>query len=492
MKVLLVEPKSSTTYPPMGLMKFSRYHKLKGDEVSYVVGKDKPSFSCFWDKIYITSVFTYDFDNLIDTIQFYSENLFNFKNIQVGGIAATLLKDKIIKKTGVEVHSGLHNTPDPFLKDLAETDARYHYLLDCSPCIDNLPPDYEIVIGSTKYSKITDNSFFLFTTKGCPNSCSFCAVKTLEPTYVNYIPLKERIDLLRSEVGDRAGLLLLDNNIAASESFYKVISEIVECGYGVGEKMSYNKNGRTIYRNRFVDFNQGVDLRLLDKKKMKALSRIAINPLRLAFDNVGLTDDYKDKAQLAIACGINKLSNYMLYNYKDKPEDLYTRLEVNTDIVKNHGSDAVKIFSFPMRYSPIDRTNRTYVGKHWRRRQIRALQLILNATHGIVSHSLREYKDGQGFFYRAFGADMQEFIENLWMPFHYLINRDYFELDKKNIQDWRNDFRCLSKIDKIDFMELIQNGIAVDICKTKNRKILKILEHYEGEHTRVLQKESIK
>lgn len=486
MKVLLVEPKSSTTYPPMGLMKFARYHKLKGDDVTYIVGKNKDAKGQFWDKVYITSVFTYDFKNLLDTINYYSENLFNFENMFVGGIAATLLADKIKKDTGVNVHCGLQDDVDPFLVDLAHANQKYKYLFNCSPTIDNLPPDYEIVSKNSKYSKITDNAYFLYSTKGCPNNCGFCAVKKLEPTYVDYVPIKNRISILKDEIGDRAGLLFLDNNIAASDSFFRIIDEIVDCGYGCGEKMCYEKNGRKIYKHRYVDFNQGVDLRLLDRKKMEALSRIAINPLRLAFDSVDLACEYEEKAKLAIECGITKLSNYMLYNYKDSPEDLYARMEVNTDIIKKYGNENVKIFSFPMRYSPINKIDRSYIGKKWHKRQIRALQLILNATHGIVSHSLREYKEGKGFFYRAFGENEREFSENLWMPFHYLINRDYYELEHSNIKEWRKAFQALSVSELQGVKNWLQDGIHKESFNSKSRKLKEFMTHYEDEHTQVL------
>jgi hypothetical protein len=472
----------------MGLMKFARYHKLRGDDVTYVVGKNKDAYDQFWDKIYITSVFTYDFKNLLDTIKYYSGNLFNFENMSVGGIAATLLADKIHKSTGVEVHQGLQDDVDPFLEELAHTNSNYSYLLDCAPTIDNLPPDYELVSENSKYSKITDNSFFLYSTKGCPNNCGFCAVKKLEPTYVDYIPIKKRISILRDEIGDRAGLLFLDNNIAASDTFFRIIDEIVDCGYGSGEKMCYEKNGRKIYKHRSVDFNQGVDLRLLDKEKMGALSRIAINPLRLAFDSVDLACEYEEKMKLAIECGITKLSNYMLYNYKDSPEDLYARMEINTNIIKKYGNENVKIFSFPMRYSPINQTDRKYIGKQWRKRQIRAIQLILNATHGIVSHSLREYKEGKGFFYRAFGENEREFSENLWMPFHYLINRDYYELEHSDIQKWRDDFRSLSTSESQEVMDWLRDGVNKYHFKTKSGKLKSFMAHYENEHTQVIKK----
>lgn len=490
MKILLVEPKSSTSYPPMGLMKFARYHKLKGDDVTYVVGKDKDAFSKFWDKIYITSVFTYDYKNLIDTIEYYSGNLFNFDNMSVGGIAATLLADKIRAKTGVHVHEGLQDSVDDFLEELASSSPDYQYLHECAPTIDNLPPDYEIVASNEKYKKITDNAFFLYSTKGCPNSCGFCAVKTLEPRFVDYVPIKKRLKILRDEIGDRAGLLFLDNNIAASDTFFKIMDEIIDCGYGAGERMSYIKNGRKIYKNRFVDFNQGVDLRLLDKEKMTALSKIAINPLRLAFDNVGLAKQYEKKAKLAIDCGITKLSNYMLYNYKDAPEDLYARMELNTNIIKEMGNENVKIFSFPMRYAPIKQLDRKFLGDKWHKREIRAIQLILNATHGIVSHSLKEYSNGKGFFYRAFGEDRQHFMENIWMPFHYLINRDHFEFRNTNINDWRELFRSLSATELSWLKEQFSEGINNSPAQTSSKNLRKILEHYSGEHCQVLSKSS--
>lgn len=492
MKILLVEPKSSTTYPPLGLMKIGRYHKLKGDDVHYVVGMDKKAYSDFWDKIYITSVFTYDYKHLEKTIEFYSGNLFNFGNMIVGGVAATLLKNKIEHKTGVAVHSGLLDDHDEFLASVASSDKDYAYLLDSTPSIDNLPPDYSILPQKSGYEKVVDNSFFFYTTKGCPNNCGFCAVKQLEPKYVDYIPIKPRIDLMRKEVGDRAGLLLLDNNIAASKTYFRIIDEIIDCGYGKGEKMCYERNGRNIYKNRFVDFNQGVDLRLMDKKKMEYMAKIAIKPLRLAFDNMSISDDYIDKMEMAIDCGIDNLSNYMLFNYKDSPDDLYERIEINTEILKRSSNNKVKIFSFPMRYSPIGKIHRKYIGKKWTRRKIRAVQLILNATHGIVSHSLskgEDYKEDNGYFYRAFGSNIDEYRKLLMYPFGYIINRDLHEKHTKLIPTWNQLYSELSDSDKEILEQRIANGRVEDFTKTQSTSLNSILKLYKNEDTTVIQKE---
>jgi len=45
----------------------------------------------------------------------------------------------------------------------------------------------------------------------------------------------------------------------------------------------------------------------------------------------------------------------------------------------------IRIYSFPMRYQPTDMKDRSYVGDHWNRYYLRSLQIILQATHGIVS-----------------------------------------------------------------------------------------------------------
>ncbi|MFA9394120.1 MAG: hypothetical protein ACERJ1_05325 [Halodesulfovibrio sp.] len=477
-KILLVEPKTRTSYPPLGLMKIATYHKLLGDEVHFVIGKDRHSQMQMWDYIYITSVFTYDFKSLIDTVHFYSDNLFNFERIQIGGISATLLAEDVEKATGITPHKGLLDSEDLFLRDCATRDGELSYLLDCGACIDNLPPDYSIFDEKqrAKYSKVVDNAFFFFATKGCPNKCGFCAVQTLEPKYKKYLPVTKRVDYMRKHFGDRAGLLLLDNNIAASTKYYDILDEIIDCGYGAGAKMLSLKNGRKTYKHRYVDFNQGVDLRLMDERKMKKMAQIAIKPLRLAFDDIALEERYEDKMRLAIDCGIDNLSNYMLYNFKDKPADLYRRFEVNMRILNDHPD--TKIFSFPMRYSPIQETHRKYIGEHWSKREVRATQLVLNATHGIVSHKRK-------FFRRAFGHDQRTFEKQLFLPYDYIINRDICEYDTGLIAQWHKDFDKLASTELSEFKSIVRDGIVKEIPTTSNMKINKLLEHYEGEYASI-------
>ena len=113
------------------------------------------------------------------------------------------------------------------------------------------------------------------------------------------------------------------------------------------------------YRNksvkaRYVDFNQGLDARLLTPEKMKRLAEIPIQPLRIAFDSWSLKDTYEKAVRLAAANGIRSMSNYLLYNYKEKPIDLYLRLKLNIDLCEELD---VNIYSFPMKYHPIQDQN---------------------------------------------------------------------------------------------------------------------------------------
>lgn len=99
--------------------------------------------------------------------------------------------------------------------------------------IDELPLDYSI-LEEIDYVYPANNAYFAYMTRGCVNKCRFCAVPKLEPQYCDYINLKKRIEFTDKRFGARKDLLLLDNNVLASNCYDKIIDEIKECGFGVG------------------------------------------------------------------------------------------------------------------------------------------------------------------------------------------------------------------------------------------------------------------
>jgi len=186
-----------------------------------------------------------------------------------------------------------------------------------------------------------------------------------------------------------------------------------------------------------VDFNQGMDARQLTDEKMKILSRIPIEPFRLAFDRIEYKDIYSKALKIAAKYEVKSFSNYILYNCDDKPEELWERLKINVDLAKELD---VKIFSFPMKYALIDRIDRKYVGKFWNRQYLKNIYAILNVTKGIVA-------DGESFFYKAFGRNIDEFYMILSMPKEFVTYRAYFE-ENGLAFEWQEKFLRLSLFDE--------------------------------------------
>ena len=175
---------------------------------------------------------------------------------------------------------------------------------------------------------------------------------------------------------------------------------------------------------------------------MRLLSTIALRPLRLAFDHIELKDRYVNCVRLAVECGIDHLSNYVLYNYTDTPQDFYERLRINVELNRELGT---QIYSFPMKYVPLEAKDRSHVGPHWNKRLLRGVQCILLATKGKVGTHL-------DFFEAAFGKNPEEFIEIAMMPEGYIINRRKHEFNGARV--WRETFRALTQSEKTDFITL--------------------------------------
>lgn len=143
----------------------------------------------------------------------------------------------------------------------------------------------------------------------------------------------------------------------------------------------------------------------------------------VAFDHYEQSEVYISAVKKAAKYGIMELSNYLLYNFEDEPKELYYRMRINVDLCEELG---VTIYSFPMKYHPINDPeyfkNRDYLGKHWNRKFIRAVQAVLNSTKGKIGKGIE-------FFEEAFGRDLDEFYKILWMPETFIIYRRKY--DKK-------------------------------------------------------------
>lgn len=565
-KVLLIEPNYANKFPPIGLMKLSTYYKnlgnwdvvfYKGDLKAFVIeritekcvdmfntidksidwslkkdkifeyiktrkkeliseiGIDSSNFSILllgqlsdfkdyywkgiwkdnpeWDRVGVTTLFTFYWDITVETINFAKLLVKNQKDLMVGGVLASIQPKELEAATGIKPYVGILNIPGQL--DKGDTQI-----------IDELPLDYSI-LDEIEYKYPMANAFYGYMSRGCIRHCPFCAVPTLEPVYNPYIELTDRVSKTRADFGDQKDLLLMDNNVLASEHFEEIIQEIKDCGFERGAmfvqpnlldisarnlregkndrayirktqllistfyeslkdqqesyevykildkyhikklltskkenllmayeeiKPYYDKHFKPVPRQRYVDFNQGVDARLFTEEKARLLASIAIRPLRVAFDDIHTLPAYEKAIRWSAQAGIKHFSNYLLYNFRDKPIDLYKRLEIN---VKMCDELNVNIYSFPMKYHPLCKEtdcevdyshNRDYIGKYWNRKYIRAVQAVLNSTKGQIGK-------GQSFFYEAFGKNEDEYIDLLEMPESFILYRFFFKwLDNIN------------------------------------------------------------
>lgn len=244
----------------------------------------------------------------------------------------------------------------------------------------------------------------------------------------------------------------------------------------------YTKHFRKLPKQRYVDFNQGVDARLLTEEKANLLGKINIKPLRVAFDNWKERKYYENAIRLSAKAGIKNFSNYILYNFNDKPEDFFKRLRLNVDLCKEL---KINIYSFPMKFHPItgeDRFNRNFLGKYWNRKYVRAVQAVLNAIKGKVGSE-------EEFFEKAFGKNEEEFFKILNMPETMILYRFFFEWlgDEKKYpisqnawwQCWQTTFNSLNEQETIELKEIIhQNKFAFLHVENYNPKFAELLSFY--------------
>jgi hypothetical protein len=453
-KILLLEPAYKNKYPPLGLMKIAAYHGPHGkkDLVKFSKGFDPALKESAWDRIYITTLFSFEYKKIADCIDAAIEIAGGRTDrIFVGGIAASLMHDRFLNEprwSGVRFIKGLLTEPPAVALQLDEfSEELYSDDTDGTP-IEDLVPDYSI-LEQIEYQYPVHDAYFAYASRGCIRKCHFCGVPKLEGMQRDVTSLAATIKEIAERHGEKRDLLLMDNNVVASPRFKELMAEIRDLGFHAGAKL--RRPGERVASRRRVDFNQGVDARILAKDPMylRELSTICLSPLRIAFDHLGLKGPYEKAVRIAHEHGLHELSNYMLYNFHDTPADLFERMRLNVTLNEELN---VRIWSFPMRYQPTDRPDRTFIGDKWSRYQLRALQLVLQATHGVVTGD-------PGFFRRAFGDTYPEFEDILSRPFHFIFNRDWYENGggRGEFDDYRSAVRKLNAVQRAELLELLSS-----------------------------------
>lgn len=220
--ILLIEPAYKNKYPPIGLMKIAYFHRyIMHDYVRFAKGRLPEGLeNKKWDRVYVTTLFTFEWENTKKALQYALSVVKPGGKVFTGGILATLRPEWIAKEfptvinnTGLLNHEGTLG-------------------LKGEECIDTLPLDYGILDDiKDEYKYPAEDAYFTYMTRGCGMNCTFCAVKTLEPTYEPYVSISDSIKRIDKEFGPKRDLLLMDNNVLRSPKFDQIIDEIKALGF---------------------------------------------------------------------------------------------------------------------------------------------------------------------------------------------------------------------------------------------------------------------
>ncbi len=485
-----------------------------------------------YDRVGITTLFTFYWDITIETINFAKQLCKDENGVMIGGVLASILPDKVEEATGIRPHVGTLDTPgelddgNDMIIDMLPLDysileeidytypannAYFAYMTrgcinKCKFCaVPKLEPIYKEflpvseqvrvaeerygakrdlllldnnVLASCRYSDIIEDiknaGFASDSTYLEPNKYEI-AIRNLrdgqnDNGYIRSCVKQFRL-LLEKYKGDNKEEVenfLHDNYLLEYHTARKsVLLETYDFFSPLFENI-YSKKPR----KRYVDFNQGIDSRLVSDENMAKLAEIPVYPVRIAFDHWELHEVYEKSVRTAINNGHHNLSNYILYNFKDKPIELYWRLKLNVDLCEELGAN---IYSFPMKYHPIEDpdyfSNRDYIGEHWNRKFIRTIQAILNSTKGKVGK-------GKSFFCEAFGSNEEEFFKLLYMPEAMIIYRMYFK-ENGLTEKWWNAFQNLTEDELEKAKSIIEINDFSDIYNVvDDSNVLNVLEYY--------------
>jgi Fe-S oxidoreductase len=164
------------------------------------------------------------------------------------------------------------------------------------PEIETLYPDYDLY-PSMSYS-------MGFTTRGCIRNCSFCVVPKKEGKFK---VVQHPENFYNPKLND---MVLLDNNILANKNWFFEVTEWI------------------LKKDLRLDFNQGLDIRLVDADVAKRLHDLKpLSCWKFAFDNMDYKEEVIEGITILQDAKVNSRRNIMFYVYLDSDNEFEDALE---------------------------------------------------------------------------------------------------------------------------------------------------------------------
>ena len=215
----------SHNFPNLPLMKLSAWHKQQGDSVEWYIPIQHGFPNPPLDRVYMSKVFSFTPDYW---------DFVNAKEVIKGGSGYCIsLED------GKEVYH-------------KENDSQLPYE------VEHIYPDYSL------YPELTKDTAYGFMSRGCPRGCDFCHVEAKEGRIAYKVA-----DLSEFWRGQK-NIVLLDPNITACKDWKELFQQLIDSG-------------------AWVDFSQGVDIRLMTDEKAEMIKLIKTKNIHFTWDR------YEDK-----------------------------------------------------------------------------------------------------------------------------------------------------------------------------------------------------
>lgn len=168
------------------------------------------------------------------------------------------------------------------------------------PEVENICPDYAL------YN--TNDTAYGFLTRGCPRCCQFCCVWKKEGKQ------SRKVSDLSQFHCEQKYIKLLDPNLLAAPEAEELLQQLAK-------------------PKVYVDFTQGLDVRLLDAARAELLKKIHIQTIHFAWDNPkqDLTKHFEN-AKKWLGYNARKLGVYVLTNFNSTHEEDLHRIYTLRDL----------------------------------------------------------------------------------------------------------------------------------------------------------------
>lgn len=258
-------------FPNIPLMKLSAWHKQQGDSVEWYIPTQHGFPLPPMDKVYMSKVFSFT-----PHYPYYV----NADEVIKGGSGYC-----IRLKNGREVYC-------------KENDSQLPYE------VEHIYPDYSI------YPELTKDTAYGFMSRGCPRGCHFCHVEAKEGKWSYKVA-----DLSEFWHGQK-NIVLLDPNPIACREWKNIIQQLIDS-------------------HAWVDFSQGVDIRLMTEEKAEYIKRMKIKQIHFAWDRYGDKDKILPRFKMfkeLTGWDKRKLPVYVLVNYDTTLEQDLERIYTLRDM----------------------------------------------------------------------------------------------------------------------------------------------------------------